>query len=72
MTENNPTTEDDLANDLLDGVQDYAALTGFSPRRCFYLLARKHLPGGKIGSRWIGSKKRVREYLKRIAAGEAA
>ncbi len=72
MTENTSPPEDDLADDLLDGAKDFAVLTGWSERRCFYLLERKQLPGGKIGDRWIGSKRRVRQHLARVAAGEAA
>ena len=62
--------ENDLlpADDLLDGVRAIAAFTGFSRRRCFYLLQKGLLPAGKIGARWLGSKRAIRERLSRIAA----
>ena len=69
MTTETQTTP---ADDLLDGVEAFAKFTGFSPRRCFYLLSLGQLPAGKIGQRWIGSKRAVREYLERITAGKAA
>ena len=60
------------ADDILDGVNAFATFTGFTRRRCFYLLARGLLPGGKIGQRWVGSKATVRAHLARVANGQAA
>ena len=60
------------ADDLLDGAKDYAEFTGYSVRRCFYLLQTGQLPGGKIGSKWTGSKTAVREKLARLTSNEAA
>lgn len=60
------------AEDLLDGAKDYEEFTGFPRRRCYYLLETGQLPGGKMGSRWIGSKTVVREYLARLTSTEAA
>ncbi len=62
-------TKDDQSNDRLDGVADYAGFTGWNERRCYYLLERGLLPGGKLGARWIGSKRAVTEHLDRIAGG---
>ncbi len=62
-------TKDEQSNDRLDGVDDYAGFTGFKKRRCYYLLERGLLPGGKLGARWIGSKRTVTEYLDEIAGG---
>ena len=61
--------KDELSNDRLDGVSDYAGFTGFNERRCYYLLERGLLPGGKLGARWIGSKRTVTKYLDEIAGG---
>lgn len=50
MTDTTPN-EEAPANDLLDGVKAIAKFTGFSERRCFYMLERSYLPAGKVGSR---------------------
>lgn len=71
MTDTTPN-EEAPANDLLDGVKAIAKFTGFSERRTFYMLEKSYLPAGKVGSRWLGSKRLMREALARIAAGEAA
>ena len=59
-----------LSDDLLNGVAEYADFIGWSERRCLYLLQKGELPGGKIGSLWVGSKQAVREHVSRIAIGE--
>lgn len=55
-----------LAHDMLAGAKAFADFTGFSVRRCFYLLEKGHLPGAKLGSGWIGSKQAVRERLAQV------
>ena len=65
-------TPEDVAEDLLDGVPAIAAFTGWSDRRCYYLLQKGLLPSGKIGNRYIGSKRVYREFLTKIASGLAA
>ena len=69
---NDPKTEAPLVDDLLDGVQAIATFTGFSRRRCFYLLERELLPAGKLGTRWIASRAAVRRALTQIATGQVA
>ena len=59
-----------IADDLLDGVAAYSEFTGWHPRRVYYMLEKGQLPGGKIGNRWIGSKRVVRQLLESVA-GEA-
>lgn len=59
------------ADDLLDGGKAYAEFTGFPVRRVFYLLETGRLPGGKLGSKWIGSKQAVRDCLARLTSTEA-
>ena len=58
---------DSIADDLLDGVAVYSNFTGWPPRKIYYLLEKGHLPGGKMGNRWIGSKRVVRKRLGRLA-----
>ncbi len=60
-------SHDSLAEDLLDGVAAYCEFTGWPPRRVYYMLERGQLPGGKIGNRWIGSKRVVRHHLESLA-----
>ena len=55
--------KDDLANEILDGVPAYAKYTGFTPRRCYYLLGKGLLPGKKFGRKWLGNKVAVRQRL---------
>lgn len=59
-------------DDMLNGVADYAKFTGWSERRCSYLLEKGLLPGGKVGRLWVGSKSITREHLAKIAKGVAA
>ena len=64
-----------LHADLIDGVtgdNGYAAFTGWSARRCYYPLDKGLLPGGKLGGRYVGSKRRVREYLRELTNGDVA
>ena len=61
-------SHDSLAEDLLNGVAAYSEFIGWPPRRCYYMLERGQLPGGKIGNRWIGSKRVVRRRLESLAA----
>ena len=70
----NPTlnTETTLRDDLLDGVPAFARFTGFTERRCYYLLERRQLPGGKLGKKWAGSKEVVRQFLANLTGGGAA
>ena len=58
---------DSLAEDLLDGVTAYCEFLGWPPRRVYYMLEKGQLPGGKIGNRWIGSKRVVRHLLESVA-----
>ena len=64
---------DSLQIDLIDGVTGdggYAKFTGWSKRRCYYLLEQGLLPGGKLGGRWIGSRWRVRAFLSKLTNGD--
>ncbi len=63
---------DSLAEDLLDGVAAYVEFLGWAPRRVYYMLERGQLPGGKIGNRWIGSKRVVRQRLESLAGEQVA
>ena len=63
-------SHDSIADDLLDGVAAYSEFIGWPTRRCYYMLERGQLPGGKIGNRWVGSKQVVRRHLKSITGAQ--
>jgi hypothetical protein len=65
-------SESKVADDKLEGTAAIAAELGVSPRRAHYLLERSLIPAGKIGGRWIASKRRLREHFAAVAAGTAA
>ena len=60
---------DHLAADRLSGVRAIADFIGEDDRRTYYLLERKLIPAGKLGSQWVGSKKRLRDHYDRITSG---
>ena len=71
MSDINPKIES-LADNILDGVAAYSEFTGWPPRRVYYMLEKGQLPGGKIGNRWIGSKRVVRQRLESVADQQVA
>ncbi len=71
MSDINPKTEP-FADDILDGVAAFSEFIGWPPRRVYYMLERGQLPGGKIGNRWIGSKRVRRQRLESLAGEQIA
>ena len=65
-------TAETPADDILDGAKAFADFTGFPLRRVFHLLETGQLPAGKLGHRWTGSKRAVRNRLSEVTNGEAA
>lgn len=64
----------DLADDLLGGAKEIAKFTGESPRRTYYLLETRKLPGFKLGEKWYARKSRLiahYEALERAAQSAA-
>ena len=61
---------DSIADDILDGVAAYVEFLGWPKRRIYYLLEKGHLPGGKFGDRWVGSKQVVRRHMKSITGAQ--
>jgi hypothetical protein len=66
----NPTKNENLSEDLLDGTEQIARFTGWPRRRVFYLLERKLIPGFKVGTRWTARESRLRRYFEELEAGE--
>ena len=61
--------QDDLAGDLLSGVQVIAEFTGWPERRVYYLAEKKLNPLFKIGDRWHGRKSTLRRHLDSCEGG---
>ena len=62
--------QDDLAGDLLDGVDAISKFTGWPPRRVYYLAERGLLPLFKVGDRkWQARRSTLRSYIERLEAG---
>ena len=65
--------ENDLANDLLDGVDAIAAFTGFTPRQVYHMAEERLLPLFKVGRRkWCGRKSTLRRHIDELEARQAA
>ena len=70
------TVEDDkggdLKADIIDGIGGFVAFTGWSARRCYHCLEQGYIPATKIGGKWVGSKRAVRERFSRVTNGKAS
>ena len=61
----------DLAGDLLDGVKEIAAFTGWSERQIYYLAERGVLPLFKMDDdarKWCGRKSTLRRHIEKLEA----
>jgi hypothetical protein len=61
-----------IPEDRLDGVAAIAEFIGEPPRRTNYLLERGILPAGKLGTRWVASKRRLTEHYTALVGGNEA
>lgn len=59
--------DDPLAEDMLDGVDDFALLLGFSLKKTYHMLAKGQIPHVKIGRRYYGRKSEVRRTFSSVA-----
>jgi len=59
---------EDLADDLLDGVPAIAAFAGWSRRRTYYLAENKLIPTFKLGEKWAVRKSTLRKHLEKLEA----
>ena len=62
---------EDIASDKLSGVAEISDFIDEDKRRTYYLLEKKLLPAGKLGSIWIASKKLLREHYHQLTSGTA-
>jgi hypothetical protein len=60
-----------FADDLLRGVKPIAEFIGEDERRTYYLLEQRLLPAGKLGSSWVASRRKLREFYDRLTEGPA-
>jgi hypothetical protein len=58
-----------VADDALIGFTAIAAELGMSKRQAMYLLEKGLIPLGKLGGRYVVSKRRLREHFDALAAG---
>jgi hypothetical protein len=65
-------TAEAVADDALEGVEAIARYLGLASRRTTYLLERGLLPAGKLGTRWVASKKRLSRHYAELADGHGA
>jgi hypothetical protein len=61
-----------IGDDLLIGQSQVAAELGVTPRAALHLLERGLIPSGRLGGRYVVSKRRLRKHFEAIAAGETA
>ena len=65
--------EDNIADDLLDGMKAISRFVGTSERRGFYLAEKGLLKGVfKQGGRWIGLKSEIRSGYRKAANATGA
>jgi hypothetical protein len=64
---------EDLADDLLDGVTEIAAFLGWTERRTYYAAERRIIPAFKMGERkWCARKSTLRRYVDELEARAVA
>jgi hypothetical protein len=62
-------TDDDLANDLLDGAAAIGEFLQKTPRQTYHLLENGKLPAFKIGDRkWQARKSSLRRHIESLEA----
>lgn len=64
---------DDLADDLLSGVEAIAAFTGLKKRKIYYLAESGRLPVFKLDDRvWCARKSTLRKHIDNLEASQKA
>jgi excisionase family DNA binding protein len=60
---------EDLADDLLTGVEAIAAFTGLTKREIYHLAPKGRLPLFKVGRRkWCGRRSTLRAHIEKLEA----
>jgi len=61
---------EDLADDLLTGVEAIAAFTGLTKREVYHLAPKGKLPVFKVGDRkWCARKSTLKTHIEKLEAG---
>jgi excisionase family DNA binding protein len=64
---------EDLADDLLTGVEEIAAFTGLTKREVYHLAPKGKLPVFKMGDRkWCARKSTLRRHVENLEAAAAS
>jgi excisionase family DNA binding protein len=64
--------DSDLANDMLDGIQEIAKFLGTPLRRTYDWAERGKIPAFKIDRKWQARKSTLRRHIERLEAEVAA
>jgi len=58
-----------LGDDLIWGAAAIAKETGLTRRQAYYQLEAGLLPAGRIGEKWVASRRTLREHFAKIMSG---
>jgi hypothetical protein len=53
-------TDDGIGSDLLKGVNQISKFIDEDERTTYYLLEKRRIPAGKMGGKWVASKRKIR------------
>jgi hypothetical protein len=67
MPQSSQLEADDLDRPIW-GAAAIGAEANLTPRQAFHALERGHLPGTKIGAKWMSTKRRLRALFESSAA----
>lgn len=67
-----PSCDIELAEDILETVDEIAVYVKKTPRQTFYLLEKRILPGFKLGGKWHARKSTIRRKIEELESGVAA
>jgi hypothetical protein len=59
-----------LADDLIWGIRGIADFLGIKERQAFYMAETRRIPVSQVGSRWVGSRSRLREHFRALLGAD--
>ena len=65
-----PELQKIYTEDLLRGSREIARFIGEPERRALYLLEVGALPAGRLGRRWVASRRRLAEFYDSVVIGK--
>ncbi len=63
------TQSEDFAEDLVTGADKIGKVIDANKRRAYHLLETGQIPAGKIGGRWVASRRKLRAHYDRLTDG---